>query len=49
MDTQAKTVRLPKDLYQRLRRAAFDRNESQNDIIVAALVTELRRLEREGK
>jgi predicted transcriptional regulator len=48
MDTQAKTVRLPKDLYQWLRRTAFEWNKSQNDIIVAALTEYRRREERKS-
>jgi len=47
METQAKTVRLPTDLYQWLRRVAFEWNKSQNDIMVAAL-TEYRRREDRG-
>lgn len=46
-DTQAKTVRMPGDLYERLRRVAFERRTYQNDIIVSALRRELDRLEKE--
>ena len=38
-DTQAITVRLPADLYQWLRREAFDEHTSQAAIVVAALTS----------
>jgi hypothetical protein len=46
MDTQAITARLPRDLYQWLRRTAFERNQAQNLIIIAALEEYRRRAER---
>lgn len=36
-DTQAITVRLPVDLYDKLRKAAFDQHTSMNALIIAAL------------
>lgn len=33
MDIQSKTVRLPRELYERLRQAAFDRRVPQNTLI----------------
>jgi predicted HicB family RNase H-like nuclease len=36
-DTQTITVRLPKDLYEQLRKVAFDQRTSMNAIIVDAL------------
>jgi predicted HicB family RNase H-like nuclease len=36
-DTQALTVRLPPDLYDKLRKAAFDQHTSMNALIIAAL------------
>jgi predicted transcriptional regulator len=37
MDVQAITVRLPKDLYEQLRREAFEQRTSQAAIITEAL------------
>jgi hypothetical protein len=37
MDTQALTVRLPRDLHERLRREAFEKRTSQAAIIVEEL------------
>jgi predicted CopG family antitoxin len=37
METQAITVRLPKDVYEQLRREAFDTRESMASIIISAL------------
>lgn len=36
-DTQAFTVRLPPDLYDKLRKSAFDQHTSMNALIIAAL------------
>jgi predicted HicB family RNase H-like nuclease len=36
-DTQALTVRLPEDLYDQLRKAAFDQHTSMNALIIAAI------------
>lgn len=36
-DTQAFTVRLPPDLYDKLRQAAFDQHTSMNALIIAAI------------
>ena len=40
-DTQAMSIRLPKDLYEKLRRAAFDTRESMNAIIARGVEREL--------
>jgi len=40
-DTQALTVRLPEDLYEQLRRAAFDQHTSMNAIIIEAVRKQL--------
>jgi predicted transcriptional regulator len=45
VDTQSKTVRLPGDLYERLRLAAFKRHVPQNTLIVDAIDAHLRWLE----
>jgi predicted HicB family RNase H-like nuclease len=39
-DTQAFTVRLPADLYEFLRRAAFEQHTSMNALIVEAIRTQ---------
>ena len=39
---QALTVRLPPDLYEKLRRAAFDQHTSMNALIIEALRKALR-------
>lgn len=39
--TASLLVRLPADLKERLRKAAFDRRESQNAIVVKAIEREL--------
>jgi len=36
-NTQALTIRLPRDLYEKLRRAAFDQRTSLNALIVDAV------------
>ena len=36
-DTQALTVRLPPDLYDKLRKAAFDQHTSMNALVIAAV------------
>jgi hypothetical protein len=36
-ETQAPTIRLPKDIYEQLRREAFDKRTSQTAIITEAL------------
>lgn len=36
-DEQALTVRLPRDLYEKLRRAAFERHVSMNTLIIEAV------------
>jgi hypothetical protein len=41
MDEHAMTLRLPEDLYETLRREAFDTRESMNSIVVAAVDREL--------
>lgn len=46
METQAMTVRLPQELYERLRREAFEKRVSQNSIIIDAIE---KRLENDGK
>lgn len=40
MDVRAISVRFPEDLYERLRKTAFDRRESMNSLVVEG--TELR-------
>ena len=40
-DTQSMSVRFPKDLHERLRRAAFDRREHMNSIVTRAVEHEL--------
>lgn len=40
-DTQAMSVRLPRDLYEWLRREAFERREHMNAIVIRALDVEL--------
>lgn len=42
-ETQALTMRLPKDLYEQLRREAFDERTSQNAIVVEALTAHFAR------
>jgi hypothetical protein len=37
METQAMSVRFPKDLYEQLRRAAFDERVPMNEVIVEAV------------
>lgn len=37
MDTTATTIRLPKELYERLRREAFEKRISQASIVTEAL------------
>lgn len=37
METQAMTVRLPKELYERLRREAFENRVSQASIVIDAI------------
>jgi hypothetical protein len=49
METQRVLFRLPKDLYEWLRRAAFESRQSQNEIVVAALTAYRRRAERDSK
>lgn len=41
MDEQAITIRLPKQLYYRLRRVAFDREVPMNAIVTDAVKTAL--------
>jgi predicted HicB family RNase H-like nuclease len=36
-DVQVLTVRLPKDLYEQLRKAAFDQRTSMNALIIEAI------------
>jgi predicted HicB family RNase H-like nuclease len=36
-DAQALTIRLPADVYEKLRRAAFDQRTSMNALIIAAV------------
>jgi hypothetical protein len=36
-DTQAFTLRLPPDLYDKLRKAAFDQHTSMNALIIVAI------------
>jgi predicted transcriptional regulator len=45
-DTQVMSIRLPKDLHERLRRAAFDRREPMNAIIARGAERELSALAR---
>jgi predicted DNA-binding protein len=40
-ETQALSIRLPKDLYERLRRAAFEQREPMNAIITRGVEREL--------
>jgi hypothetical protein len=40
-ETQAMTVRFPPETYERLRKAAFDRREPMNTIVVRATESEL--------
>jgi len=42
VDTQAITIRLPKDLYERLRMVAFERRVSMASLITEALATYLK-------
>lgn len=49
VETFAKTVRLPRDLYERLRLVAFAHRVSQASIITEAVRRELDRLERKLK
>ena len=48
-DTQALSIRLSRDLYERLRKAAFDHREPMNSIIARGTETELSRLRMRGK
>jgi hypothetical protein len=41
METQAMTIRMPKELYELLRREAFDKRVSQASIIVEAVAARL--------
>jgi hypothetical protein len=41
MDTQAITVRLPEDIYEALRREAFEKRTSQTSIITEAVAVHL--------
>ena len=43
-DTQALSIRLPRDLYERLRKAAFDHREPMNSIIARGTEHELSQL-----
>ena len=45
METQTMSIRLPKDLYEQLRRAAFDRRVPMNAIITEAVRDELGKAE----
>ena len=36
-DVQSFTIRIPKDLYEKLRKAAFDQHVSMNAIIIEAI------------
>lgn len=47
METQAITVRLPVELYERLRREAFDKRTSQVAIITEALEERFGRIDQE--
>ena len=49
MDTQPMSVRFRPDLHERLRRVAFDRRESMNEIVNDAVEAWLRILEVRGK
>jgi predicted HicB family RNase H-like nuclease len=40
-DVQVLTVRLPKDLYEHLRKAAFDQRTSMNVLIIEAVRKQL--------
>lgn len=40
-ETQALTIRLPADLYEKLRRAAFDQRTSMNALIIEAVHAKL--------
>jgi hypothetical protein len=40
-DTQVMSMRLPKGLYERLRKTAFDTRESMNSIVTRAVEREL--------
>jgi len=42
VDTQAMTLRLPADIYEQLRRIAFDRKTSMNALITGAVTEWLR-------
>lgn len=44
-DIQALTARLPRDLYERLRRASYERHVPQNTILCEALAEHLDRSE----
>lgn len=48
-ETQAITIRLPKDLYEQLRLAAFEDRTTQNAIITDALAERLARRSLRGK
>lgn len=49
MATQATTIRLPKDLYERLRREAFDRHTSQTAIVTEILNERYKRIDGESE
>ncbi len=40
-DTQALTIRLPENLYEQLRKAAFDQRTSMNALIIDAVRKQL--------
>jgi len=44
-ETQAMTIRLPKDLYERVRREAFDQHTSQTAIVAEALTERYERID----
>lgn len=44
-ETQAMTIRLPKDLYERVRHEAFDQHTSQTAIVARALTERYERID----
>jgi len=48
MDYQAITFRIPKDLYERLRREAFEQRRAMNEIVAETLAARYSILERGG-
>lgn len=49
METRATTVRLPEELYQRLRKAAFDRSVNMTDLVRQGIELRLAQIKEEDR